>query len=507
MSVIRRNVVANILGRGSTALFGLVFVPFYINLLGSEAYGVIGLFVTLQALVLLADLGLSGAFTREAARLSVGGGDRQRLGDIARTFEVLFVLLGAGAALALMGASPWIAAHWVRVEHLSAGDVRDALLLMAVAVGLQLPFAVYQAGLLGLQQQGILNGILIAAGFMRGAGAIVLLTYWSRTIECFFYWQVFVVIVQVCVARVYFWRRLGLPAGQARVRPSAIFPLWRFARDMAAIGVSSAILTQMDKLVLSKMLPLSTFGYYSLASVIAGVPVLLAMPFHNALYPRFTQLVEAGDTSALTDLYHTGCQTLAVLLFPVAATVALFSKPLLMLWTHNPAVADNTAMLVTILVVGSAFLGSVAIPYALQLAYRWTKLPLYVNVVAVCVLFPSLVALASKYGAPGAAAVWVVLNAGYVLISVQIMHRRILVSEKWRWYRDDFAKPLAIAAGIAGLSRLAAGADLSEWQWFVWIGATFMAALVGAVAGLQRTRRRALDMIVLWKEAYGPSGR
>ena len=46
---VRKNVVANYLGQGWSALMGLAFIPLYIRYLGMEAYGLIGVFAVLQA--------------------------------------------------------------------------------------------------------------------------------------------------------------------------------------------------------------------------------------------------------------------------------------------------------------------------------------------------------------------------------------------------------------------------------------------------------------------------
>ena len=67
---VRRNVVANYIGSFCQALLGFLFVPLYIKYLGIESYGLIGLSVSLSALLRLADLGLSSTLSREFARCS-----------------------------------------------------------------------------------------------------------------------------------------------------------------------------------------------------------------------------------------------------------------------------------------------------------------------------------------------------------------------------------------------------------------------------------------------------
>jgi hypothetical protein len=59
-----------------------------------------------------------------------------------------------------------------------------------------------------------------------------------------------------------------------------------------------------------------------------------------------------------------------------------------------------------------------------------------------------------RFGAEGAAWVWVSLNAGYVLIGVHFMYQRILVTEKWRWYIKDALIPLLTGLAVASVLSL-----------------------------------------------------
>mgnify|MGYP001572637190 FL=1 len=56
------------------------------------------------------------------------------------------------------------------------------------------------------------------------------------------------------------------------------------------------MLTQLDKVILSKMLTLKTFGYYILAGVVGnGLSGVLITPMFNTIFPRFSALVAAID--------------------------------------------------------------------------------------------------------------------------------------------------------------------------------------------------------------------
>ena len=63
-----------------------------------------------------------------------------------------------------------------------------------------------------------------------------------------------------------------IPAGQ-RLGWSftAIRPVLKFALTIAVTAAIGMLITQSDKLILSNILPLAEYGYFSLAVLVAGV--------------------------------------------------------------------------------------------------------------------------------------------------------------------------------------------------------------------------------------------
>ena len=185
---------------------------------------------------------------------------------------------------------------------------------------------------------------------------------------------------------------------------------------------------------------------------------------------------------------------MSVLILPAALIVALFSRELLLLWTRNPVTAEHTRILLSLLVIGTALNGLMNLPYAMQLAHGWTRLAFFTNVVAVVLLAPCIILLAKRYGAVGAASVWVILNGGYVLISIHIMHRLLLKGEKWRWYREDVGLPLAATLLVAGVGRWLLPSQLPLALMLLCLSMIGTLALVAAVLGAPQIRRQLLDL-------------
>ncbi len=454
MSALKKNIVANFAGGAWSGLMGLVFVPVYVHVLGIETYGLIGLFATLLAIFGVLDLGLSGTLNRELARLSVQPGRAREMRDILRTLEIPYWLAGLAIGIAVIASSPFIAYRWVNAGALSPATIQTAIRIMGVAIAFQWPIGLYSGGLMGLERQVLLNAIGMVMATVRGAGAVAILWLVSPTPEAYFYWQILVSATHAGLLVFFLWRRMPLSAGAPRFRFAQLRDVWRFAAGLTGISVLSTILMQLDKVILSRMLSLEMFGYYALANVVSLTLYRLVGPVFSAAYPRFTNLVSQGATAELTRLYHQSAQLLSVMVLPAALVVAFFSAELLLLWTGNQVTSGHTHLLVSILVTGTAIHGLMHVPYALQLAWGRTRIVLLANVAFVLLLVPLMITLTRQYGATGAASVWVILNLGYMLICLPLMHRSVLPEETRRWYVDDVGRPLAAALAVAVAGRV-----------------------------------------------------
>jgi len=469
MNLLKKNIVANFAGSIWQALMALIFIPFYIKFMGIESWGLVGVFSTLLIVFGLLDLGLSSTLNREMARLSVLPRKEQEMRNLVRTLEVFYWIVAVLVGIIVVSLSPFIAHQWVKAGRLSPKTIEQAILIMGFVMALQMPVGFYSGGLMGLQKQVLLNAINVGISTLRGAGAVLILWLVSPTIQAFFLWQIVIGIINTFFLALFLWRRLPLGDNKAVFQKQLLKSIWRFTAGMSGITILAVILTQMDKVILSKMLSLEMFGYYMLASMVAMSLGRLFTPVFYSIYPRFTQLVAINDQDGLKRLYHKSCQFMAVLILPVAIVIALFSYEILLLWTQNPATAEKTHLLVSILICGTALNGLMNPPYALQLAFGWTKLSVFKNIIAVSILVPLIIYVTRRYGATGAASVWLVLNIGYVFFEIPIMHRRLLRKEKWRWYWQDVGVPLIAGLSFAGLGRLFMGGPVPQFVMLLYL--------------------------------------
>lgn len=503
MSLTKRNIFANFGGMAWQALMSLVFLPLYIKFMGIESYGLVGIFASLLSLFVLLDMGLGTTLSREMARLSVMPQKAQEMRNLVRTLEIPYWGIAFLIGIVVVGLSGPIAHYWVKTDNLTPATVKQALMIMGGVMAFRWPVSFYSGGLIGLQKQVLLNVINAGVATLRGIGAVLTLWLISPTIQAFFVWQIFISMVHIFLVAFFLWHGLPKSSQHPQFQKESIFRIWRFAAGMTSISVFGIILRQTDKIILSKMLSLEMFGYYTLATVVASVLYSFIYPVIFALFPRFSQMVSLHDQIGLKKLYHKSCQLMSVIILPVAIVVSFFSSEILLLWTGDPLTVANTHSIVSILIIGTALNGLMNLPYSLQLAHAWTKLALYTNLIACLVMVPLIYFLVIHYGALGAASAWVILNTGYVLISIQIMHSRLLKGEQWRWYFNDVAVPLLSALIIATFWRLLIPSEMSKIAMFICLSCISTTTLLTSAFATRATRQWISQKFIMLKVLYG----
>lgn len=479
----RANVIANYAGQGWTALMALVFAPLYIQLLGIEAYGLIGFFVTLQVWLGLLDLGILPTSVREMARFTSGATDAQETRDLLRSFELICLAIATLLAIALALAAGPVATGWLNAQSIPDRTVAEALALMGIVLAARLGEGLYRSCLVGLQRQVWLNVALAALATLRSAGVVVILYFVDRSIQAFFIWQAASSLLAVAVFGLAVHRIIPPPPRRARFSREALASVGRFATGMFAINLLAILLTQSDKVLLARLLTLGQYGYYMLAAAVVGVMYMLAAPITQAVYPVMVAAAAAADEAGLARTFHRAAQVSTAILAPMGLVLVLLPRPLLYAWTGDAALADATAPLVSWLAVGTLVNTLLQLPYFAQLAHGWTGFALRVNVGAVLILIPSLLWLVPRYGPLAAAGLWAALNLAYLLL-MPLMFRRILRGEQGRWYLHDLAKPILAALVILLLALLVPLGGAGRW---LQAGFVTTAAATAGLASLATT--------------------
>lgn len=431
----RHHLIAGLAGNGWTALMGIAFIPIYIARLGPEGYGLIGVYVSLTGAFAVLDLGLAQSLSKTLAQFSSDRSEINRMARTVRTLEIIYLVSAVLIFLCIYALSDVIAGYWLKPQTMQVSEVRTSLVLIGAAIAARWPISLYSGGLQGLHQHVRLNMILVTTATAQAVGSVAVLLFVSPTVNAFMWWQIAAGLMHAGLLRHSLYRTIQ-PTRKPSFDAVILKSVWKFAAGLTTISLLSTLITQLDKFILSKILPLADFGHYAFASAVASVLFRIASPVFNIYFPKFTQALTKGSGS-LNHAYHEAAQLMTLAIVPAGLTLIAFSEPIIQLWSSDPELARSTYLLVSILTIGNVLNALLYIPYAAQLANNITKIAITQNLVALGVLVPALYWSAMHLGATGAALCWVGVNLGYLFISLPVMHRWILQHELLDWYKKD----------------------------------------------------------------------
>lgn len=450
---IGHNLAATTVSRVVLTAVALLVLPVYLHLLGQEAYGLVTLFLVLQVWFQLLDFGLTPTLTREVARRRADANAAPDLRRLLQALERLFIVAATLAGFVLLALAGPVAEHWLNPEHLLPVTVVDSLRLMALCIALRLLGDLYRGAISGFEQLVWLAGSTGVFGVLRLVGVIPFLWWAGPNPVHFFGFQLACNLVETVVVRSRAWRAMPAAVGvECRWSLEPIRKLIGFALTMSLASALWVITSQTDKLVLSGLLSLSAFGAYGLAVTAAGGVLILAAALADTLTPRLIAL-QAGDARAeLLALYRTATQWAGMVAWSAAGLLAFHAEHVLWAWTGDADLARSSAGVLSLYALGNAALAIAAYPYYLQLARGQLRLHLFGTGLMLVLLLPSVVWATARHGAVGAAAVWLVVNALYLLIWTPIAHARFAPGLHRRWLLSDVVPVATFALGAAGVT-------------------------------------------------------
>jgi O-antigen/teichoic acid export membrane protein len=435
-NVLKKNILANYVGQGAAAVMGFLVVPIYLKYLGAEGYGLVAFFMSLQTVMMIFDMGMSTSASREIARALELNPDPHGRRHMLRTLEVFYFSLCALAFLLAAGAARWLSTHWLKTGNLDAQMVTTCVYLAAGCIALRFPVALYQGFFRGMEKQVDLNVIFTNLVVIKGVGGIVTLIFISPTVLAFYQWQILFAIGEVIAMGFFAWRNLGgIFGAPAQFQFPLLKNVWSFAMRVGGISILAVLMKQLDKLTVSKLLPIEFVGYYSTASMAANAMIKIYAPVQAAVFPRFTRMVARGEN--IRELFHANCQFVAFVAAPATAALMVLPAEVLLMWTHSTALAESAGPSLALLALWTFTAAMQSIPNSVQLAEALTWLPLRANAITTIVLVPALYLAITKFGLIGAAFCWAIQGVLSYALVPSIMFRYCLQGEAIRYYCYD----------------------------------------------------------------------
>ncbi|GIA87709.1 oligosaccharide flippase family protein [Vibrio cholerae] len=456
MSKLRKNIIANYVSQLYAAGLGILILPVYIKYMGAESYGLVGFFTMLQAWFALLDLGLTPTIARETARYHGGSMSVLHYRQLFRALSSIFVGIAVIGGMALWLLAEPVAYKWLQVETLSMSAVVVAVQIMAVSVALRWLGGLYRGVITGSERLVWLSGFNAIIATLRFPAVFITMWQFGFTPTVFFWHQLAVAIVEVLgLYLMSNWLKPEIKKGDIigwSIQP--VKPVLKFALTIAFTSSVWVLVTQTDKLILSGILPLAEYGFFTLAVMVSSGIMLLSAPLSIVIQPRLTRLYAEGRNAEFYILYESGAKVISVFPFFIALMIAFYPNHFLMLWTNDEVISSKTSDILRFYVLGSGFLSLSAFPSILQNAYGKLKYHLIGNLIMLFLLVPLSAYFAREFGAIGSSLVWLFVNLFYLVVWVSYSHYKLIPGKALSWVVEGIVKPSLVLFLVLVLSKL-----------------------------------------------------
>ena len=236
------------LGKASGIIVNLIFIPFYSHTLGPEGFGSVAVILSLQALLMTLDLGMSTLIGRDVAAAELTPAKLLHQLFCAEFGLVLFYcgLTFATSITVLTGIAP-------------TGDWRVVLASVVLFMLLVLQNLHYTA-IVARRAYTIASALQLAGNLTRAGATAIVLTFLSPTLFAFVVTQALGAALQLLVTRHLCIQDFHKDPNW--IPPTRVAQLWldtrklfHRARPLALLSASGAAVTQLDKPIISIFSP------------------------------------------------------------------------------------------------------------------------------------------------------------------------------------------------------------------------------------------------------------
>lgn len=350
------------LGKASGIIVNLVFIPLYSHTLGPDGFGSVAVILSLQALLMTLDLGMSTLISRDVAAAEL------------TPAKLLHQLFCAELGLVLFYGALTLAIGISVLAGLSLSvDWRIVLASVILFMLLVLQNLHYTA-IVARRAYTVASTLQLVGNLTRAGATAIVITSLSPTLLAFVVTQALAAALQLMATRHLCLREFrndpgwvpSLPIGRLWLDTRTLF---HRAHALALLSAAGAAVTQLDKPIISIFMTPASVAPYYLAMTYSMVPMsILAGPVAQFFQPLVVNAISAGDTTRADRV--TRSFTLALLCITLLPSAALYllRQPLTETWLHHGPLVNDTLYYSRILLPGLAIGALGFIPFTLLLA-------------------------------------------------------------------------------------------------------------------------------------------
>ena len=458
----------------------LFFNALYFRIVSPEEFSIISLLLTATIIAPSLDFGFGRAAGRILSSDLATGRDANGLRNAVLTLQVVNLAIAVAVGVALIISAPFVATSWFDAETLSSVEITGAIILIAISLALMIQRAYVNHCLNGMKYQVHANVLLFLFTLFRGLAGLIVLHIYDGGLHAFLWSQLIVQILDSVVSSAVVLRLLPPSDSHPQLDPQVVRTSWRFAAGDGSAAIIGVCLSQGDKILLSTLLPLSTYGSYALISTVASGIGRFTSPFSAAFLPHFVELTALEKEDELQRDYILSTQLLSCVILPIAIIMFVFAPEIVNTVLGTPQ-EKGPLPGVFVLLVAATILGNLMhLPHGIQLAAGNSVTAMWFSAINAVVYVVFILIATPTYGIVAPAIVLFVIQSVTIFLFTRISHRMLGLSGGV-WLLNSVLRPGAAAAVVIIPAWMITSAGIGAIPGVIWLSVIAMAAVASAL--------------------------
>ena len=345
----------------------------------------------MQTIISLLDVGVSATISRSTTLYLSGQLDQTGYRKTVTGIELVFFIVSIPIAMTGLFAE-LIAVKWLNLDGFPQEIAQDSIVLIFLLIAFRWMQTFYRAIITGAERLVWLGWFNIVISTFRIVGVIPYLIFISGSVVDFFYYQIFLNVIELITLFVYSGKLSGIKL-QLRIVKLDYSALSSALKNSFVIGMTSlvwAVIAQADKFLASGQLKLADYTAYSLVITVSSVMILLSSPLIYPIGPAMARMLGSGDKEGAIRVFRQVSLYVSIFLGSATAILIGWGYEVLFAWTGDHELAKKSYSYLPIYISGSLLFALSYLSYAINFAIGNFSKRLKYSLLTLFIYFPLL---------------------------------------------------------------------------------------------------------------------
>jgi len=404
-------------------IVGFLCIPFLLENLGEEMFGMLVIVWSIMGYSAIIDLGIAKSVVNKISKLD--GSDQLEQSSV----YIWSAVLGQLIIGSTLGFLIFALSEFIKVDMLNCSACSNQVvwIYMAISIPIMQISATFRGYLEGRHFFLMMNIIRAPLTSLMYLGPVIVLLNDGTFDEI----VLFILALKLLTLVVFFFSTVFLDKRLLKIKFDfgAFKEMMSYGSWIMAGNIANAIMGVVDKLIIASVIGLSFVTYYAIPFEIILKTLIISGSLMTVMFPFVSKLSTELNNSKVEKIIKESTNNIFLFYGIVALILVVFGEALLDFWVGLEVATASSSVLI-ILSIGLIFNSLAYIPLTIHQAKGNPKIPAIGNLVELPIYVVLLYYLLEVFGVEGAAYAWtirVIFDYFYLQIMQSIKYKMLFM--------------------------------------------------------------------------------